>query len=95
MVRTGVPQFVQKRAPGESGRPQAPQYAGTITGAGMAGRIFCRRCSLRATTPAIAIAISMGGIIIVTSSGRLMTFATIEVWVDSVLLVLVDIPLGT
>lgn len=71
------------------------QYAGTVTGEGMAGRIARRRCSFRATTPAIVVAISIGGIIIVTSSGRLMTFATIEDWTDSVLLVLVDMPLGT
>ncbi len=90
-----MPQFVQKRAPWESGRPHALQYAGTASGVGAAGAIVCRRRSLRATTPAIVIAISMDGIIIVTSSGRLMTFATIEDGVESVLLVVVDIPLGT
>ena len=84
-MRTGVPQFVQKFAVGPSGAPQRLQNIGAEIGGctgcgwnGWAPMICCRLCSRLATAADAIIAMRIGGMIIVISSGRLNTLATTE-----------------
>jgi len=70
---------VQKLAVGESGCPHDLQKLDPKAGAGItcAWIIACRCLSFLATASATTIAIKMGGMISVISSGRLKTLAVI------------------